>query len=1319
MYVAAKGHIMILHTFMAPGARAYGLIAAPPLEPYGELQHVPLTCTPEMTSESFWNNIEFVTSLFYYPNLDDSDVAAYALGSGYHYTMYCAIVLALHDFLYVRGGSLEKLEDRDLPSFLDLVGSLGSVNFSSPSGPFHYINGTGDRDPIFDMVYQFAVDGYLNTSTVERGAFTHVGYDEDPIADFTVDLVWRDGSTGLDPNPDLDLFSDCALEFGVLVGERCMPCPRGYVFDTGSSFCVVCTDGTYQNESGRTACTISPPGFFVENPSLPESIAECPPGFSCPQSGTITPLGCVPGTYASNAGSSICATCNYGDYSTDSLATACDSCNDVILGSSTAQPAASSTTACKCPQDSYLGYDGNFCRQCPIGMRCPFGSDVRHIPGTWSSSSDVNSSADDDVPYPVALPGLMTLTKDPLSPYDCSGDIRRCPGGAPGTCGPNRVFDVLACGECNAHSFEVGTTCETCDGVAWLPLTLAALIAGAALVVTALVTNFTVQQKPGAAMTLSAVVGITVTSIQVLIVLDKLLVEWGPIVDSLISVAGVLSMQTHLLKVGCVTGNNPVFKYLCRTLVGPACVPAIAGILYAEKLLVPRSWSSHALSLKVAMINTIGTIASSLFISIVLLSVEPFTCYQHRGSGLWSMKAEPSVLCYSYDSEAYVKMVTISVTAFALVPLPFLACCLYFVIRYPYVVMSKDSGDFLHASRFLFYRFTPRRYYFNLIIILRNLTMGLVPAALSGRVGLEALCLAVILTVYLMVHEELRSWRTDTLNLVDALVCSLLLLVVLCGALLNVEHIEREAIEHVGGLFAISVFAVLGATLGFGLYAKFNPLRYDYFVCHHKAEAAAQARFLKVLMQQLRPWLRIFIDSDDLCDLDELFFTVRNSVRTLLVYLTTVTLRRPWCAGEITSACLSRVSMQAILTESFQRPSDMDAANVKAYLQDVDGCNLLEYGIDYADIAVAFDRLLSSQALFLPDDVPGSDRFMALARTVCNLSGVHGMFNALLLATPASPRDLSPTIDSHEAKPRGTMMTSCSTWKAHGSPFGVMISTLPDNNEAIAIGGILRAELSEKVFREFNCVVSLLADLDPELLVDEVQTMSTAFALVIVLTEGSLYSLPQINAMMTPSVDGSHFRSGEASGGLIPVNAPGFQFPGPSYFEQDLPQLWQHSIMQHHPCEACTALLRSFFRLISVYMPTGASQQVLSIQALTIMERFQGHDRMVRTMKSRAHRSSRGSSASAQSHHSVQSAKSDGGRSFKSSTGRSEASSVANNTPDYYDLVPEHKSEEEPSVKMDDRLSSTTAERRINLEEQWAAVACEDPSGMEWVFVDC
>ena len=53
--------------------------------------------------------------------------------------------------------------------------------------------------------------------------------------------------------------------------------------------------------------------------------------------------------------------------------------------------------------------------------------------------------------------------------------------------------------------------------------------------------------------------------------------------------------------------------------------------------------------------------------------------------------------------------------------------------------------------------------------------------------------------------------------------------------------------------------------------------------------------------------MQIYLDSDNLKNLEELFDTVRSHTRNLVVLATPAVFQRPWCAGEITCAYSSRI----------------------------------------------------------------------------------------------------------------------------------------------------------------------------------------------------------------------------------------------------------------------------------------------------------------------------------------------------------------------------------------------------------------------------
>jgi len=110
---------------------------------------------------------------------------------------------------------------------------------------------------------------------------------------------------------------------------------------------------------------------------------------------------------------------------------------------------------------------------------------------------------------------------------------------------------------------------------------------------------------------------------------------------------------------------------------------------------------------------------------------------------------------------------------------------------------------------------------------------------------------------------------------------------------------------------AISL-GVLGALamLGYGIYKKSVPhdKQFLFFICHHKAGAGAFARWLKYrLCHSLNSQGRVFVDSDNLDDLDLLFSYVGEDTKVLVVLCSPEIFTRPWCIGEMTTARLMKV----------------------------------------------------------------------------------------------------------------------------------------------------------------------------------------------------------------------------------------------------------------------------------------------------------------------------------------------------------------------------------------------------------------------------
>jgi len=1204
---AAQGHLVVTHTFLAPGTDFLGVIRVPDILPWGDQKNLPLTCSPAVDAQFYYNDMEFYLSILGYGPLAPEEAAEVMMLTGEEYTAMCVTVLALHELLYVQGGSLENLLRRDETTFLDLVKVVEQTQLQGPSGSFKYSPGTGDPEPIYEAVLQFGLASQQPQDAEVFGVVSFArGYSHDPEPFFFRELEWRDGTVGLGPHPNLDLFPNCASENGVLVGDVCQPCEPGRFFDVQSTGCIVCTIGTFQNQSGSTSCSSAPAGTFIEDVTLPANISLCLPGFECPNLGTILPTRCAPGTFAATAGSSRCELCQRGYYEPTFGATQCHQCKDIVCGGTTADLGATESSECSCPEGQYLalGAHAHECKPCPSGMQCKFGSDMQNLP---DSSSNYNVTVNERHAYPVVETGYMTLADHPLEVFKCIEDSDACPGGLPGKCGPRREQNIIACGRCDAHSYPTAHTCKSCGLFSALPVVLACLAFVVVLVSVSLVTNFAVQQSPGIATTMSAVIGISVTAIQTLNVLHTVPIWWGEPMDSILSLCGLVHLKSEILQVGCVTGNSPSMKYLYSQLVVPCSIPIIAFILYVERRIAPARIWSGARSF-VAFTNTAGTVVSSMLITIVLQSADPLVCYRHLDRSLWSMVSEPSVLCYRSDIGESLAMTLMSATTFMIIPVPFLTVCIYCIVRHPSMMVSPDSQNVLSCTRFLFYRFTPDRYYFDIIILLRSLVLGLIPACFSGRHALKLLTIAVILGLYSVLVQALAAWRVWRLNALDAVVSTLLVVVVVCASLIadDLGDDLRWVQIAAGALVLILITVMAPCLLGGVAQQSKKRIRFEFFICHCKSEAAAQARYLKILMHQMRNGIEIFIDSDNLHDLNELFSIVQTGVRTLLVYLTASTLRRPWCAGEIVTAFEANLRVAPVQTPTFAAPTDMDLRNIEKYLANAHSCNLQDYGIEDEDVVTAFSKLLSTTVFQLKSGLLGTQRFCTLVAEVLyrGMQSPAG-FAELEIAHP------SPFI-RHSASQHGSSGSAASPRSifTHGGEgihtrrrlseapmVSLLISTLHGSDESTAVGGILKAALAERVYAEMNYTVELSEDLDDTAEEAAYRIGSgLAIAVLVVLSEGSLASAQQVASII---------QAWQSRVGLIPIATPGFQYPELSFFEVALPQLLQaDEEIAAEGEERAVEAVRGFFRLIAVYFPTNASSQVLLTQGDAVLARL-------------------------------------------------------------------------------------------------------------------
>lgn len=956
------------------------------------------------------------------------------------------------------------------------------------------------------------------------------------------------------------------------LSQSCAPCPAGSQWEklnNGTLLCQPCLPGTHSQFAGMTACEACPMGTFQGQVGS-SSCSKCQAGSSQSDIGRTQCLNCTAGRVAMDTGSSDCLRCTTGTWAPPG-ASSCSACS---LGTYAAAAGASVCAACPgemttlgrgsadaedsaCAAGQYrpLGTEPDKpavqCSACPEYMYCPTGSDVSRFGRGDTSAMQL-------------LPGYMTREANPLKVYRCASE-RECPGGGPGHCGPLRDVSAVACGQCEYGAYETGGSCKSCGSLDAVPLVLFALVSACALCLVAAAASRGARSQTHSQLAVFVLLGLSFTCVQTFGVFRQVKIGWVNPMDYVFKAVALLSFDLTILKFECFTQTTPLFKLASRQLTPLLCSPVIVAALLIMKFFVPTT------EVGVGAVNAVGTVYSVLFISILMSCAAPLICYPHPDFNGSSMLASPSILCF--EGGAHSWMLASSAVSFFLVPLAFVVLAVFGTFRYHVYCsrLSEHNTLRLRQFRFLFFRFRANQYFYGLVQILRSFLLCLVPVVV-GNLGLQIVILCIVIWSFALVQLQLKPWRSEATNVIDGVLSFLLVILLFCGLMASDLKVDREAIMLFG---TVSFFTLVCSALG-GLIAGVLMLMrrrpwYEFFICHCKANAQAQARLLKIRLSA-ETKKRVFIDSDNLTELDVLFDIVRSKVGTLIAYLTRDTLTRAWCVGEIVTAVRSKRKILAIMTPSFQPPTAREMQDLGSYCN-LDGSGLARYVIAAGDVASAFNHLFSEDtvSITMPNAFFGQHRFEDM---LLNLWSALDMRMQQQEST-RSMRSMSSTASSGD---------------------NVVISSHPCSDEASAAAAVLITKIHHDVLTFARRGVRCIGPDD----MDQVDTIvSKARAVVVLLCGDTLMSLPQLRVVALAMV--LYERAGgrgDFAAAAIPVTLPGFQFPGTEYYQETLPKIWPGcaaSIPYH---------IQAFFRVIAVHFATDASDELLTTQAHQVTSRI-------------------------------------------------------------------------------------------------------------------
>ncbi|CAE8615264.1 unnamed protein product [Polarella glacialis] len=735
-----------------------------------------------------------------------------------------------------------------------------------------------------------------------------------------VDPVYADNST----NRPMDTFSPCRGGW-FRDGIQCTPAPQGWHVPAGLFAApVVCPPGTLAFGIGNEFCGECSGGRFQSLPGQSECM-DCQPGKFTSGSRTTACDLCPLGTFQVTSGRSACDRCNFGSFANVTVASACTQCH----GSRTTTFRGSiSGNQCICAAGSYSsGGPAKGCAPCPEGMTCGLGADLLN----WGGVGGATKEGTLEIPaeYPKTLPGFMTLAEEwptsgkaPPLVYRCL-NVEHCPGGSPGACAPLRKQDSVACGRCEAGAYEADGQCKECSGVNTVAnVVVAVLICLLVLGFATFAVNRDVLKQSNSMTGALMMCGILFTGMQTLVVINSITLGSVEPISSIMRALTVLNFNLDILSLSCGFSIDPVSQYAIRQFIPLMLAFTIFVVCAGKKVLIKPELVLHT-----EFLNTLGTIFSALFLSIVVSALVPLVCYAHPGTNRSSILTIPSILCF--QDQQHISMMILGILSFSVVSCPFWAFAMLGTWFFPRWVARGDesSNSRLWMFRWLFYRFKPETYYYGIGFLTRSLLISLVPVlpGLRDDRASAVIMMCILLQASVVFQAWLQPWRAHLANIADAVMTSTLLLLLICNSMFTQFDVQRGNLETTSLAIFVIWISVGVLTAGWFLYMRVKSSMYkpfQYFICHHKAGAGSFSRLLKQLLTSSIGFKKsVFIDSDDLKDLDRLFDYVASSTDSLVILCSAEIMSRPWCLGEMVSAKGAGVKTIKLILPGFLPPS--------------------------------------------------------------------------------------------------------------------------------------------------------------------------------------------------------------------------------------------------------------------------------------------------------------------------------------------------------------------------------------------------------------
>lgn len=254
--------------------------------------------------------------------------------------------------------------------------------------------------------------------------------------------------------------------------------------------------------------------------------------------------------------------------------------------------------------------------------------------------------------------------------------------------------------------------------------------------------------------TLAVTIGLTIHVFQTLVVFRTVPLVW---VEPLSAFQVAFKAVVDFFSPNCLFGiTQPTIQYLLVLLALP-----IFTLLIWIGLGIQRLWGRHVDRYSVA--NATGTVVVVFNLALLMSAVFPFQCTKNpdQTSTVTGMRG---VTCWTTSDHA--AMIGLSVSGIIVYIVFPMAIVIWATIVYPVMLVRRGGIQFLHRFEFLFTLFTPERYYYGIVYMLRNLALAIIPVVLQQYQTLSGICMSAVLVTMAVLQTKHFPWRSNTINYV-------------------------------------------------------------------------------------------------------------------------------------------------------------------------------------------------------------------------------------------------------------------------------------------------------------------------------------------------------------------------------------------------------------------------------------------------------------------------------------------------------------------------------------------------------------------------